>query len=51
MAGEYTVTLFAVSIGTGLVSGIMINLAIDHKWYDKGGILGGILVGLWMALV
>jgi cytochrome bd-type quinol oxidase subunit 1 len=47
----YSITLFAVSIAVGLVSGAMINVSIDHKWHDRGGLLGGILVGVLMALL
>jgi hypothetical protein len=47
----FTLTLFAVSVGVGILSGIMINVSTDHEWYERGGILGGALVGLLIAIL
>ncbi|MFH1402693.1 MAG: hypothetical protein ABIH11_00305 [Candidatus Altiarchaeota archaeon] len=47
----FSATLFAVSVGVGIASGVMINLSTDHQWNEKGGILGGIVVGLLIALL
>jgi len=43
--------LFAISIGVGLLSGAMINISLGEKFYDKGGLLGGLVVGLLMAIL
>jgi len=31
--------------------GMLINVALGYKFYDKGGILGGIIVGLLIAIL
>lgn len=43
--------LFAISIGVGILCGAMINIALGYKFYDKGGLLGGFVVGLMMAIL
>ncbi len=38
-------------MGAGLLSGALINFSLGYKFYDKGGLLGGLLVGLLMAVL
>lgn len=47
----YTTELFAVSIGIGVISGALINVALGYKIYEKGGLIGGFIVGLLMAIL
>lgn len=47
----YTPELFAVSIGIGVISGALINIALGYKLYDRGGLLGGLIVGLLIAIL
>jgi len=45
------IELFAISIGIGILMGAMINIALGEKFYEKGGLLGGFVVGLLMAIL
>ena len=47
----YSLELFAVSIGVGILSGAMINASLGYKVYEKGGLIGGFIVGLLMAIL
>ena len=47
MAG--VIELYAIFIGVGVLSGAVINYSLGYKFYDKGGLLGGLIVGLIMA--
>jgi hypothetical protein len=47
MAGA--IELYAISMGVGLLSGAVINYSIGYKFYEKGGLIGGLLVGFLMA--
>lgn len=42
--------LFA-SLGLGLFSGLLVNIALGEKAYNTGGLLGGLLVGGLIALL
>lgn len=43
------IELYAVSLGVGLLSGAIINYSLGYKPYEKGGLIGGLFVGLVMA--
>lgn len=43
------IELYAIFMGVGLFAGAVINLSLGYKFYDKGGLLGGLLVGFVMA--
>ncbi len=47
----YTIELFMVSVGVGLISGALINISIGYKFHNKGGLIGGLIVGLLMAIL
>ena len=38
-------------IVSGSIFGVMVNISIGKKFYNLGGIVGGILVGLFMMLL
>jgi len=43
--------LLFVMLGTGALTGLMINISLGQKFYDLGGILGGALVGFIMYML
>jgi hypothetical protein len=45
------VELYMLSMGVGLLAGAMINYSIGYKFYDKGGLIGGLVVGFLMAIL
>jgi len=49
MAGA--IELYAISMGIGLLAGAVINFSLGYKFYDKGGLIGGLLVGFLMAML
>ena len=44
----YMLLAFIVS---GSIFGVMVNISIGKKFYNLGGIVGGIIVGLLMMLL
>ena len=48
---KMAVELFTISIGVGVISGAAINISLGYKAHDKGGLLGGLVVGLLMAIL
>jgi hypothetical protein len=46
-----TIMLYIVFIVAGILCGMMINVALDRKFYELGGITGGVVVGLLMAIL
>ncbi len=46
-----TVMLYIVFIVAGILCGMMINIALNRKFYELGGITGGAVVGLLMAIL
>ena len=49
--GFETVILWIVFVVAGIMCGMMINVALDQKPWEMGGIIGGAVVGLMMALL
>ncbi len=47
----YTLELFVLSIGVGIITGALINLSLGYKLLEKGGLLGGLIVGILMAIL
>lgn len=45
------IELYVISMGVGLLAGAVINFSLGYKFYDKGGLLGGLLVGFLMAIL
>lgn len=43
--------LLIVFIIAGLMCGMMINIALGRKFYEVGGLNGGIIVGILMWLL
>ncbi len=40
---------YVISMGVGLGAGAIINFSLGYKFYDKGGLLGGLIVGFLIA--
>lgn len=40
-----------VFVAAGILMGIMVNVSIGKKFYDLGGIVGGVLTGLFMLVL
>lgn len=43
--------MFIAFMIAGISCGVMLNIALDNKFYDKSGVLGGIIVGILMFLL
>ena len=50
MANE-KIILLGVMIAAGILCGMMINVALNKKFWELGGITGGIVVGFLMWLL
>ncbi len=47
-----TLGLMALAfVVSGLIFGVMVNISIGKKFYNAGGLVGGVLVGLLMMLL
>ncbi len=42
------ITLLVIFIITGLICGIMFNVALGRKPFESGGLMGGLVVGFLM---
>jgi len=40
---------YLVSLGVGLLAGAAINYSLGYRIHDRGGLLGGLMVGFLMA--
>lgn len=49
--GNEKIVLLVVMILAGIITGMMINFALDRKPWELGGITGGALVGFLMWLL
>ncbi|UCC93113.1 MAG: hypothetical protein JSW25_00055 [Thermoplasmata archaeon] len=46
-----TIMLLIVFLVSGVLCGMMFNIALGLKPFDRGGIMGGIVVGLLMFAI
>ena len=44
-------TFLYISLMFGLFSGLMVIIALGEKAYNSGGLLGGLIVGVLIALL
>jgi hypothetical protein len=51
----YDPVTFALMLGafivSGIIFGVMVNISIGKKFYNLGGIIGGVLCGLFMMVL